>query len=139
MAALPEASTLSTHWIAATGHLFQWRLIGEKAVSILDLKTRQVKRKGKAQIIDACIPYAVKFRFILMDSWFSSEENFDFITNSKQAHFFMSICATFKLKCLSIKNTPNPFALCRKRDSSTHRVPPMLNFSNFGRLRNIRC
>ena len=29
-------------------------------------------------------------------------------------HIFMSICATFKLECLSIKNSLNPFALCRK-------------------------
>ena len=29
-------------------------------------------------------------------------------------HIFMSICATFRLECLSIKNSLNPFALCRK-------------------------
>jgi PIN domain nuclease of toxin-antitoxin system len=29
-------------------------------------------------------------------------------------HIFMSICATFKLECLSIKSKLNPFALCRK-------------------------
>jgi Transposase DDE domain len=29
-------------------------------------------------------------------------------------HVFMSVCAAFKLECLSIKNKLNPFALCRK-------------------------
>lgn len=29
-------------------------------------------------------------------------------------HIFMSICAAFRLECLSIKNNLNPFALCRK-------------------------
>jgi hypothetical protein len=29
-------------------------------------------------------------------------------------HVFLSICAVFKLECLSLKNKLNPFALCRK-------------------------
>ncbi|PHV09914.1 IS701 family transposase, partial [Chitinimonas sp. BJB300] len=29
-------------------------------------------------------------------------------------HVFMTICAAFKLECLSIKTQKNPFALCRK-------------------------
>jgi hypothetical protein len=29
-------------------------------------------------------------------------------------HVFLSICATFKLECLSLKAKLNPFALCRK-------------------------
>jgi uncharacterized pyridoxamine 5'-phosphate oxidase family protein len=29
-------------------------------------------------------------------------------------HVFMSICAAFKLECLSVKNKLNPFAMCRK-------------------------
>jgi len=51
-------------------------------------------------------------------------------------HIFMSICATFKLEWLSIKtrSIPSPSAASY---SSMHRAPPMLNFSNFGRLRNI--
>jgi len=208
----------------------------KKPFQYCDLKTRQVKRKGEVtknelmrQMIDTCILNAVKFRFVLMDSWFASEENFDFITGkdkhfiaalkdnrlvalseedrkekrfvrvdtldfpektavqgwlkghakavrlvrqvftnkdgstgilhlvcsdltcdydaitttykkrwqvevlhkslksnaslaksptrtvrTQSNHIFMSICATFKLECLSIKNTLNPFALCRK-------------------------
>ena len=29
-------------------------------------------------------------------------------------HVFLSICAAFKLECLSLKNKLSPFALCRK-------------------------
>jgi len=38
------------------------------------------KNELMRQMIDTCIRNAVKFRFVLMDSWFASEENFDFIT-----------------------------------------------------------
>ena len=62
-----------------------------------DLKTRQVKRKGEVtknemmrQMISTCIQNALKFRFVLMDSWFSAEENFDFIT-SRGKHFIAAL------------------------------------------------
>lgn len=208
----------------------------KKPFQYCDLKTQQIKRKSEVtknemmrQMIETCIGNALKFRFVLMDSWFSSGENFDFIagkgkhfiaalkdnrlvalteedkklkrfvrvdelefpektavqgflkgyatavllvrqvfTNkdgstgtlhlvcsdltcdhdaitttykkrwqvevfhkslksnanlaksptrtvrTQSNHIFMSICATFKLECLSIKNRLNPFALCRK-------------------------
>ena len=35
-------------------------------------------------------------------------------TRTQSNHVFMSVCAAFKLECLSIKNKLNPFALCRK-------------------------
>ena len=41
-------------------------------------------------MIDTCIGNALKFRFVLMDSWFSSEENFDFITG-KGKHFIAAL------------------------------------------------
>ena len=53
------------------------------------LKTRQVKRASdvtKNEMIQTCLHNALKFRFVLMDSWFSSKENFEFIA-SKQRHF----------------------------------------------------
>jgi uncharacterized pyridoxamine 5'-phosphate oxidase family protein len=69
----------------------------KKPFQYSDLKTRQVKRKGDItknemmrQMIEVCIQNALKFRFILMDSWFSSEENFDFITN-KGKHFIAAL------------------------------------------------
>lgn len=69
----------------------------KKPFQYCDLKTRQVKRKGEVtknelmrQMIGVCIGNALKFRFILMDSWFSSGENFDFITD-KGKHFIAAL------------------------------------------------
>ena len=62
-----------------------------------DMVTRQVKRKSEKtknemmrQMIHACLQNALQFRFVLMDSWFSSEENFDFIT-SRGKHFIAAL------------------------------------------------
>ena len=59
--------------------------------------TRQVKRKSEKtkndmmrQMIHVCLQNALQFRFVLMDSWFSSEENFDFIT-SRGKHFIAAL------------------------------------------------
>ena len=41
-------------------------------------------------MIQVCIDSALKRRFILMDNWFSSEENFDFITG-KCRHFIAAL------------------------------------------------
>lgn len=68
-----------------------------KPLQYCDIKTRQTKRKGEVtknelmrQMIDACMGNALKFRFVLMDSWFSSQENFDFIT-SRGRHFIAAL------------------------------------------------
>ena len=62
-----------------------------------DMATRQVKRKSEKtknemmrQMIHACLQNALQFRFVLMDSWFASEENFDFIT-SRGKHFIAAL------------------------------------------------
>ena len=62
-----------------------------------DMATRQVKRKSEKtkndmmrEMIHACLQNALQFRFVLMDSWFSSEENFDFIT-SRGKHFIAAL------------------------------------------------
>ena len=59
--------------------------------------TRQVKRKSEKtkndmmrQMIHVCLQNALQFRFVLMDSWFSSEENFDFITG-RGKHFIAAL------------------------------------------------
>ncbi len=69
----------------------------KKPIQYCELKTRQVKRKSEVtknemmrQMIDTCISNDLKFRFVLMDSWFSSEENFDFITR-KGKHFIAAL------------------------------------------------
>ncbi len=53
-----------------------------------DLATREVKRKSEMtknemmrEMIRVCVQNELKFRFVLMDSWFSSQENFEFITS----------------------------------------------------------
>jgi hypothetical protein len=69
----------------------------KKPVQYCDLKTRQVKRKAERtknemmrQMIDTCIRNDLKFQFILIDSWFSSKDNFDFIT-AKDKHFIAAL------------------------------------------------
>ena len=69
----------------------------KKPFEYCDIKTRQIKRKSEAtknelmrEMIETCLRNALKFRFVLMDSWFSSEENFDFIT-SKDRHFIAAL------------------------------------------------
>ena len=42
------------------------------------------------EMIHACLQNALQFRFVLMDSWFASEENFDFIT-SRGKHFIAAL------------------------------------------------
>nr|WP_319563751.1 transposase [uncultured Rhodoferax sp.] len=62
-----------------------------------DIESRQVKRKSEItknemmrEMIRVCLQNALQFRFVLMDSWFSSEENFDFIT-SRGKHFIAAL------------------------------------------------
>lgn len=69
----------------------------KKPFQYSDIKTRQVKRKGEVtknemmrEMIETCMRNALKFRFVLMDSWFSAKENFDFITN-KGKHFIAAL------------------------------------------------
>ena len=59
-----------------------------KPCQYCDLLTRQVKRKSEKtknelmrEMIEACIRNALKFLFVLMDSWFSAQENFEYITD----------------------------------------------------------
>ena len=59
----------------------------KKPIQYCDIATQRHKRKSEVtknelmrEMIDTCIGNALKFRFVLMDSWFSSEENFNFIT-----------------------------------------------------------
>ena len=69
----------------------------KKPVMFSDLKTHQQKRKSEVsknalmrQMIDTCCQNDLKFRFVLMDSWFSSEENFKFIRR-KGKHFIAAL------------------------------------------------
>ena len=61
-----------------------------KPIEYCDIKTRKIRRKSEVsknelmhQMIQTCIQNDLRFRFVLKDSWFSSEENFDFISALK--------------------------------------------------------
>jgi hypothetical protein len=67
-----------------------------KPIVYSDIETRRVRRLSEVtknelmrEMIGTCLQNDLKFRFVLMDSWFSSKENFEFITG-KSKHF---ICA----------------------------------------------
>ena len=69
----------------------------KKPIQYSDLATKKLKRKSDKtknemmrEMIQTCIQNALKFRFVLMDSWFSSEENFEFITD-KGRHFIAAL------------------------------------------------
>jgi hypothetical protein len=69
----------------------------KKPIQYCDLQTRQLKRKSEVtknelmrEMIGACLRNGLKFRFVLMDSWFASKENFEFITG-RQRHFIAAL------------------------------------------------
>jgi hypothetical protein len=69
----------------------------KKPLQYCDPKTGQIKRKSEVtkndlmrQMIQACLHNGLKFRFCLMDSWFASKENFEFITGRKK-HFIAAL------------------------------------------------
>ena len=71
--------------------------VAAKPCQYCDLLTRQVKRRSEKtknelmrEMIGACIHNALKFRFVLMDSWFSAQENFEYIT-AKGKHFIAAL------------------------------------------------
>ena len=69
----------------------------KKPIQYCDLATRQLKRRSDVTknelmraMIDTCIRNELKFRFVLMDSWFAATENFEFITG-KGRHFIAAL------------------------------------------------
>jgi len=68
-----------------------------KPLQFCDVKTRQVKRASEVtknelmrSMIATCVNNALKFRTVLMDSWFASVENFEFIVKKKK-HFIAAL------------------------------------------------
>jgi DDE superfamily endonuclease len=64
-----------------------------KPVQFSDISTRQLKRASEVtknelmrEIITTCVNNQLKFQYVLMDSWFSSVENFEHIVKAKK-HF----------------------------------------------------
>jgi hypothetical protein len=69
----------------------------KKPLQFCDVKTRQVKRKAEVTknelmrgMFEACLKNDLKFRFVLIDSWFSARENFEFITKNGK-HFVAAL------------------------------------------------
>ena len=69
------------------------------SIQYSDIAARKLKRKSDRtknemmrEMIETCIHNTLKFRFVLMDSWFSLEENFDFITGKGSQ--FIALSAT---------------------------------------------
>ena len=69
----------------------------KKPIQYSDLETKKLKRKSEKtknemmrEMIQACINNSLKSRFVLMDSWLSSGENFEFITD-KGRHFIAAL------------------------------------------------
>lgn len=69
----------------------------EKTIAQTDAKsgkTKYVSEKSKNEYLRDMLKIAhrqVKYRYVLADSWFSSAENFNFITHELKRHFIMAI------------------------------------------------
>jgi transposase len=68
-----------------------------KPFQYCDLKTRQIKRCSDVtknelmrEMFLTCVHNQLKFRYVLMDSWFSSQENFDCIRDQDK-HFIAAL------------------------------------------------
>ncbi|MDP2903868.1 MAG: transposase [Methylovulum sp.] len=68
-----------------------------KPILFSEIATRKVKRASTVtknelmrQMIGQCIQNQLKFRYILMDSWFAAKENFEFIVK-KNKHFVAAL------------------------------------------------
>ena len=69
----------------------------EKPILFSDIKTKKVKRKSEItknelmrDMIQVALNNQLKFTYILMDTWFSSKENFEFIVEQKK-HFIAAL------------------------------------------------
>ena len=83
--------------------------IVKKPIQFSDLKTRQVKRKSEItknklmrEMILTAVKNQLKFKYVLMDSWFGAKENFEFITKYKKE--FISAVKSNRLIALSLED-----------------------------------
>lgn len=77
-----------------------------KPYQFSDVKTRKVKRASEftknelmRTMIATCVANAIKFRYVLTDSWFAAKENFEFIL--KKGKHFISALKDNRLVALS--------------------------------------
>ena len=104
-----RGSTCSMRCTTARAGRFLWRLSWCRKPLQCDLVTREVKRKSERtknemlrEMLRVCVQNALKFRFVLMDSWFSSEENFEFIIS--QGKDFIAALRDNRLVALSLED-----------------------------------
>jgi len=83
--------------------------IVKKSIQFSDIKTRKVKRKSEItknqlmrEMILTAIKNQVKFKYVLMDSWFGAKDNFSFITKYKKE--FISAIKSNRLIALSLED-----------------------------------
>lgn len=73
-----------------------FRLV-QKPCQFSDIKTRRIKRASEVtknelmrEMVATCIVNRLKFKYVLMDSWFAAKENFDDILQKKK-HFVAAL------------------------------------------------
>lgn len=76
----------------------------------LKRKSEKTKNEMMREMIQACTDNALKFRFVLMESWFSSEENFEFI--ACKGHYFIAALKDNRLIALSEEDKHNECFVC---------------------------
>jgi hypothetical protein len=81
----------------------------KKPIQFSDLVTRKVKRKSKItknelmrEMILTAVKNQLKFKYVLMDSWFGAKENFEFIKKYKKE--FISAIKSNRLIALSLED-----------------------------------
>ena len=86
--------------------------IVSKPVQYSDIKTRKVKRESEVtknklmrDMIKVSINNNLKFKYILMDTWFSSKENFEFIVKNKKD--FIAALKSNRLFATSLEDKHN--------------------------------
>jgi hypothetical protein len=82
---------------------FEWV---KKPIQFSDIATRKLKRKSEKtknemmrEMIETCIQNTLKFRFVLIDRWFSSQKNFECIT--ARGRYFIAAIKSNRLIALS--------------------------------------
>lgn len=78
----------------------------KKPLQFCDVRTRQVKRMSEVTknelmraMLQTCVNNDLKFRYVVMDSWFSARENFEFIV--KKGKQFVAALKSNRLVSLS--------------------------------------
>ncbi len=81
----------------------------KKPIKFSDIKTRKEKRKSEItknelmrDMIQTAIRNQLKFRYILMDTWFGAKENFEFISKKKKE--FIAALKSNRLFATSLHN-----------------------------------